>query len=207
MFRPGHRWFAPILFTIALVLGLAVGALWLHTHATQSARVVANPAIALDPTHPPLPTPTPGALSTLPPAAQSTAGTAYIASTPAAAEPDVESAASGSTQATQEPAASSGEAMPAEGDSEAQVIERNQPDYPADALRAHEEGEVRLQVALDALGNVEDVRIAGTSGSRTLDSAAMEAVRGWHFRPARHAGEAISGSTEVSVNFQIDDQR
>jgi len=88
----------------------------------------------------------------------------------------------------------------------AQVIERSEPNYPIEALNAHEEGEVHLQVALDALGNVEDVRVASSSGSRQLDRAAMESVRSWHFRPARHAGEAVSSMIDVPVNFRIDDR-
>jgi len=97
--------------------------------------------------------------------------------------------------------------MPAGGDSEAQVIERSEPNYPIASLNAREEGEVRLQVALDALGSVEDVRIIDSSGSNRLDRAAIESVRSWRFRPARHAGEAIAGMTNVSVNFRLDDQR
>jgi protein TonB len=208
LFRPGHRWFAPILFALALVLGLAIGALWLHTHAMQPVPAAAGAAIVADPTHPPLPTPTPGA-STLPPAVQSAPGAAYIASRPAAAEADdaVDTATQASTSTTQESAASPATATPAGGDSEAQVIQRTQPDYPAESLQAGEEGEVRLQVALDALGNVEDVRVVSSSGSHTLDRAAISAVRVWRFRPARHAGEAISGITDVSVNFHMDEQR
>ena len=200
--RPGQRWFALVVFALALLLGLAVGAIWLHTRATQPAPTAAGATIASDPTHPPLPTPTPGALSTLPPAMQSAPGAAYIASKPAVAEPEATDSAPGPTTVTQP----SSDATTAEGDSEAQVTEHNQPDYPIESLNAHEEGEVRMQVALDALGNVEDVRIASSSGSRRLDRAAMEAVRSWHFRPARRAGEAVSSMIDVPVDFRIDER-
>src|SRR5690348_7134203 len=86
--RPGQRWFALVVFALALVLGLVVSAIWLHTGAARPTPVVAGATIASDPAHPPLPTPMPGALSTLPPAAQPAPGAAYIASSPAAAEPD-----------------------------------------------------------------------------------------------------------------------
>ncbi len=91
------------------------------------------------------------------------------------------------------------------GDSEAQISERTPPEYPLESLRAHEEGEVRLQIALDALGNVEDVRVAGTSHSRNLDRAAMSAVRSWHFRPATHNGQPIGSMIEVPVDFRLDE--
>ncbi len=86
------------------------------------------------------------------------------------------------------------------------MIERRQPEYPSDALQAHEEGEVRLQISIDPLGNVEDVRIAHSSGANSLDRAAMDAARGWRYRPARRAGEAVSGALEVPVQFSLDER-
>jgi len=206
--RPGQRWFAVVVFALALALGLMIGAIWQHTRATQPAPAAAGATIPSDPTHPPLPTPMPGALSTLPPAMQSAPGAAYIASSPASAESEtVDGTTPDSTPAAQASTTSPADATSPEGDSEAQVIERSEPNYPIDSLNAHEEGEVRLQVALDALGNVEDVRIMSSSGSRQLDRAAMESVRSWRFRPARHAGEAIAGMTDVSVDFRLEEQR
>jgi len=207
MLRPGNRWFAPIVFAAALALGLIASAIWLHSRATPSIPAASDTAVAADPTHAPLPTPTVGALSTLPPAAQAAPGAAYIASKPAAVETEAtDTNAPDATTTTPETSTAPAEASPTEADSQAQVIERSQPEYPIESLRAHEEGTVRLQVALDALGNVEDVRIASSSGSRDLDRAAIASVRGWHFRPARHAGEAITGMTEVSVDFRMDEQ-
>jgi TonB family protein len=204
--RPGQRWFALVVFALALVLGLVISATWLHTRTAQPAPAATGAAIASDPTHPPLPTPMPGALSTMPPAAQPTPGAAYIASNSGEAEPEAANTTTpGSTPAAQASTASPADATPAESDSEALVIDRSQPDYPIDSLNAHEEGEVRLQVSLDALGNVEDVRIENSSGSRRLDRAAMESVRSWHFRPAYRAGAAVSSMIDVPVDFHIDE--
>jgi len=206
--RPGQRWFALVVFALALILGLVASTIWMHTRATQPAPATAGATIPSDPTHPPLPTPMPGALSTLPPAQQQAPGAAYIASNPATAEPAAATdGVPDSTPAAQASTASPADAAPEEGDSEAQVIERSEPNYPIESLNAREEGEVRLQVALDALGHVEDVRIVDSSGSRMLDRAAMESVRSWRFRPARRAGEAIASMTNVSVDFHLDEQR
>jgi protein TonB len=204
--RPGRRWFALVVFALALMLGLAVSSIWVHTRAMQPTPAAAGATIPSDPTHPPLPAPMPGALSPLPPAMESAPGAAYIASSPSPAEPEAaDTSALGSMPAVQAAPASPAVATPAEGDSDAQVIERSEPNYPIEALNAHEEGEVRLQVALDALGNVEDVRIASSSGSRQLDRAAIESVRSWHFRPAHRAGVAVSGMIDVPVDFRIDE--
>jgi len=206
--RPGQRWFSLVVFAIALVLGLAVSAIWMHSRTIQPVPATAGAVIAADPTHPPLPTPMPGALSTLPPAQQQAPGAAYIASSAVEAVPDAAAASGpGPSTAALEPAAGSpADAASSEGDREAQVIERSEPNYPIESLNAREEGEVRLQVALDALGNVEDVRVIDSSGSRMLDRAAMESVRSWRFRPARHAGEPIASMATVSVDFHLDEQ-
>jgi len=100
--RPGRRWFAVVVFALALAFGLMVGAIWQHTRASQPAPAAAGATIPSDPTHPPLPTPMPGALSTLPPAMQSAPGAAYIASSPATAEAETaDDTGPGSTPAAQ----------------------------------------------------------------------------------------------------------
>ena len=203
--RPGHRWFPLAVFMLALIAGLLIGLLWLGMRRTQPAAATTSASAPLDPQHPALPAPMPGGLSTLPTQIPTAPNAAYIKPTPIAPQTDASAAASNpvaTSQAPDEPTAGA----QASGDSEPQVIEHSQPDYPDDALRAHEEGETRLQIALDALGHVEDVRLAHSSGSRTLDRAAMDAARNWRFRPAMRGGQAVSGLIEVPVEFHLDDQ-
>jgi periplasmic protein TonB len=203
--RPGKALFALVLFALALGLGCIVGALWLHSRPAQPAPAMTGSTPNPDPTHPPLPAPMTGGLSTLPPPA-----------TPAPDAPRIAVAASGSaasgtetdavSNASVEPdEAASVAAASTDDNSDAQVIERRQPEYPSDALQAHEEGEVRLQISIDPLGKVEDVRIAHSSGSNSLDRAAIDAARGWRYRPARRAGEAVTGVVEVPVQFSLDE--
>ena len=92
-------------------------------------------------------------------------------------------------------------------DSQAQIIERSQPDYPVEAVRANEEGEVRLQIALDTQGNIADVRIVQSSHSRALDKAAVDAARKWKFRPAMHDGQPAAATIEVPVQFHLDEHQ
>jgi protein TonB len=216
MRRLGPRWFALALFALALIVGLVAGAIWLKAHPIQRATIATDPAIAADPTHRPLPAPMSSGLSTLPAQTEPAPGTARIETTPAASAPDSNDATSSSTAATpgSDEAASSGpadstasavDAPTSNEDRDPQVIERHQPEYPSDALQAHEEGEVRLQVTLDAIGNVDEVRIAHGSGSHSLDRAAIDAVRTWRYRPARRAGQSVSATVEVSVDFNINE--
>ena len=198
--RPGHRWFPLTVFALALTLGLLVGLSWLKLRQAQPAASTANAATAVDPQHPPLPAPMSGDPSALPAQMSNARPTARIEPVPAAAQ----SVATASTpdEATTVPDARSSTSV----DSSPQIVERGSaPNYPIDALRAHEEGDVRVQIALDASGNVQDVRVLQSSHSRALDNAAMDAARNWKFRPAMHDGQPVAGTIDVPVEFHLDE--
>ncbi len=198
-----RHWVGLVMFAVALLIGVTCSLLWLHTRHAQPTTTAAG--AALDPTHPPLPAPMAGGLSTLPARVSTAPNAPYIASPSSMATTEPAELASNATMATSQNPEASTDSVPAIGDHDPQVIDRIQPEYPIEALRDHEEGEARLQVALDALGNVEDVRIAHSSGSRTLDRAAADAVRNWRFRPAVHEGQATSSQLEVPVDFHLDE--
>ncbi|MFO0233172.1 MAG: energy transducer TonB [Burkholderiales bacterium] len=65
------------------------------------------------------------------------------------------------------------------------------PPYPAAARRLGEQGEVRLDVHVGADGAVLDVQLRVSSGSPTLDRAAIDTVRRWRFRPATVDGQPV----------------
>lgn len=85
-------------------------------------------------------------------------------------------------------------------------ISRIQPKYPNDALRRNETGTVVVRVEVDTDGTPSDVSIARSSRSRSLDRAAMAAVRQWRFRPAQRDGRAIVASTEVPFEFTLQER-
>ena len=76
------------------------------------------------------------------------------------------------------------------------------PAYPPAALRRGESGHVVVRVDVDANGSPGGVTLIQRSGSRELDRAAMEAVRGWRFRPARQNGQPVAGSIDVPFDFK-----
>jgi len=80
------------------------------------------------------------------------------------------------------------------------------PDYPIDARRRREEGVVLLDVAVEPNGRAASVSLKRTSGSTSLDSAAIDAVRRWIFEPARADGQAIAANVVVPVRFSLDDR-
>lgn len=77
------------------------------------------------------------------------------------------------------------------------------PVYPAAARRRHEEGVVVLRALVSPSGGTERVAIWESSGFYRLDDAALEAVRGWRFEPARRAGIPVKSWVQVPVRFQL----
>ncbi|MCO6457232.1 MAG: energy transducer TonB [Pirellulaceae bacterium] len=77
------------------------------------------------------------------------------------------------------------------------------PQYPREAYVRGQQGRVLLEVQVGAAGQVLAVRVFETSGVPLLDQAALDAVRGWRFRPARRAGRAVPFTVTVPVRFSI----
>ena len=78
------------------------------------------------------------------------------------------------------------------------------PRYPGAALRRGESGTVLVRVEVDTAGMPAGVALVQRSGSRDLDRAAMEAVRGWRFQPAQRNGRAIAASLVIPIDFKAD---
>ena len=91
-------------------------------------------------------------------------------------------------------------------DRTARPLSRTAPEYPGAALRGREEGTVMVEVAVGTDGAPTDVSIARRSGSRELDRAALQAVRGWTFEPAIRNGEAVASTVQVPVDFRLEAQ-
>ena len=77
------------------------------------------------------------------------------------------------------------------------------PEYPIASRRRHEEGEVRLTITVSADGRPLRVSLAKSSGHSLLDQAAIEAVRGWTFEPARASEIAVPSEVVVPVRFSL----
>ena len=77
------------------------------------------------------------------------------------------------------------------------------PAYPVAARRSGREGRALLRVVVSSTGEGRDVRIAESSGTPSLDEAALAAVRQWRFTPARRNGEAAEDVVLVPVSFTL----
>jgi protein TonB len=103
--------------------------------------------------------------------------------------------------ATAAPAASSD---PVEGgDLSSQVLSARPPAYPLDARRRREQGTVKLLVLVGPDGHVADIRLAGSSGSDSLDRAALSAVKRWRWVPQRQAGAPVAVRGYVTIPFVL----
>jgi TonB family protein len=76
--------------------------------------------------------------------------------------------------------------------------------YPAALYDQAIEGEVRLRLYVDSTGRVvtESTRIASSSGTPALDSAAAAGAPGLRFAPAHRNGVPVGASFHQPVIFQ-----
>lgn len=79
-----------------------------------------------------------------------------------------------------------------------------EPIYPPLAQRENVQGSVVLQARIGDDGTVQGLQVI--SGPSILTSAALEAVKQWHFKPRVEAGKAVPAETRITVNFTISTQ-
>ena len=77
------------------------------------------------------------------------------------------------------------------------------PVYPSIARKRKYQGTVVLEVFVKEDGQVGDLRIAATSNYSLLDRAAMKAVRGWQFEPARRGNHTLAMWVKVPIRFHL----
>ena len=87
------------------------------------------------------------------------------------------------------------------GVSQALIVSKVPPEYPADAKEARIQGVVVLKVIIDKEGNVENIQLI--SGHPMLAPAAIEAVKQWKYKPYLLNGNPVEVDTQVTVNFTL----
>jgi protein TonB len=85
------------------------------------------------------------------------------------------------------------------GVTESHLLVGPKPAYPKLALAARITGTVRLQATISREGRIENLHVL--TGHPLLNPAAMEAVRGWIYRPLLLNGDPVEVITEIDVNF------
>jgi len=83
------------------------------------------------------------------------------------------------------------------------VLRRFTPDYPLDALRAHKEGSVDVLVTVAADGHPVEAHVYQSSGTPSLDDAAVESAMAYKYKGAERSGNPIEAQAIVTIDWQI----
>lgn len=89
-------------------------------------------------------------------------------------------------------------------DASASDLHNPKPPYPPVSRSKGEQGTVMLKVCVAALGHVDSVDIAKSSGYSRLDRSAADTVERWRFHPARKGGQAVAMCYQLPIRFSLD---
>ncbi|MBU2499418.1 MAG: energy transducer TonB [Proteobacteria bacterium] len=85
------------------------------------------------------------------------------------------------------------------------VYQKNPPPvYPRLARRRGYEGTVVLEVLVNRLGKVDELRLFQSSGYGVLDRAAVTAVKSWLFEPGMRGDEKVDMWVKIPVRFRLE---
>ena len=77
------------------------------------------------------------------------------------------------------------------------------PDYPKGARQRGEQGDVVVEIRINAKGTVDDVAVAVSSGFPELDEAAVKAAKAAKFSPARSGHDAVASTARLKLSFKL----
>ncbi len=82
------------------------------------------------------------------------------------------------------------------------AIQKSDPGYPIELMRANVQGNVTLYAIIHADGTVGDIRVL-TSPDDRLDALAKSALARWKFRPATKDGQPVALEAVVVIPFRV----
>ena len=77
------------------------------------------------------------------------------------------------------------------------------PDYPKGARQRGEQGDVVLEIRVNAAGIVDRVDIVFSCGFSELDEAAVRAARTARFTPAKSGGSPVASTARLTLSFKL----
>ena len=87
-----------------------------------------------------------------------------------------------------------------------EIIDFHQPLYPDSAREAGITGTAWVKVLINESGSIVDVVVDTSSGSTSLDSAAVEAIYKSRFKPAELNGKPVTDTLTFPVEFKLGDK-
>jgi TonB family protein len=85
-----------------------------------------------------------------------------------------------------------------------EALKKIQPPYPPIAKAANASGPVQVQILINETGEVIDAY--AVDGHPLLQDAAVQAARGWVFKPSEVSGMAIKARGILTFNFELTDE-
>ena len=85
----------------------------------------------------------------------------------------------------------------------AELVRAVQPDYPPDAYRSRSQGWVEVEFTVTADGAVSNAQVVNAEPSRIFNSAALNAVRRWSFKPKMENGKAVDDRIRRRIEFKL----
>jgi len=80
---------------------------------------------------------------------------------------------------------------------------RIEPTYPERARRAGVEGRVTVHLRISSAGEVMSAELVASSGSASLDAAAMSAAQASRFTPAQTGAGAVPSEATATYRFEL----
>ena len=77
------------------------------------------------------------------------------------------------------------------------------PEYPKGARQRGEQGDVTLEIRVDAGGEVEEAKVVVSSGFAELDAAAVKAAKAARFTPAKSGRDAVASTARLKLSFKL----
>ena len=77
------------------------------------------------------------------------------------------------------------------------------PKYPKGAQQRGEQGDVILEIRVNAEGTVDDVRVSSSSGFAELDEAAVKTAKAAKFSPARSGHDPVASTARLRLQFKL----
>jgi protein TonB len=85
----------------------------------------------------------------------------------------------------------------------AELVRAVQPDYPPDAYRSRAQGWVEVEFTVGADGTVSNAQVVTAEPSRIFNSAAINAVKRWTFKPKMENGKAVEEQMRRRIEFKL----
>ena len=83
-----------------------------------------------------------------------------------------------------------------------ELVDHVSPQYPSNARSNHEQGRVVFYAVIEADGSLSHLTLIQRA-TPALESAAVAAIRQWHYKPASCAGILIRMETSISTDFSL----